>query len=558
MIDVFTRTHASRIVHGVHDRAVLASAEESVWYTYFVQAGVAVEIELSDMPYGVQYDFALYDQAGNCVQETAQHLDRVRFASFVATQDEEIYIRVFSHHGCDPDQEFALHVDRYQCLQGTLTGRHRLLANEGPYRLVGDVVITAGAVLEVEAGTILNVRSHNCLRVQAGGTLSLLGDAHRPIVILGATPSVGGGLWQRLLLEGITARVNHQFVTIHYDHAELLHPQAHRHLLNLLPSERPALIRDWYKAGSPYLARLLEGVERRGRWYEPWMFRKRDFYFGMDVEMFAEWEVRSGRLCDHRFVQGEVNYWEFVNAGFVQDLLLARRCVEQDHPAPHHRIQHLMEYWQQGRSWRAKHGVLKSTQVLFALEDALDAQSELHEHLQEMSRLFWKSHNTSIIYWDQSARALGLYDQETQEERLFINGVIIRLHFTCDLPYQFLSFGNQMPPVGMIGLFLNHGPFKYPAVYPAPPAPPAPQGTLDYHEETMVALFKMYLRFLLQKGTNPVYTWWLPTPADREVQDLLATTGLTWDASPLDWKREVIDPALQTLHEIQAQYLTSE
>jgi hypothetical protein len=546
------------LVNGAKYRAVLPTPETSDWYKFWLRAGEAVEIELSEMPLGVLYDLEVYDQSGDLFLGTAPLNDRVRFASYEAAADGEIYIRVFSSVGCDPDREYALHVDRFRNLNGTITGVQTLYAFEGPYRIGGgDLVIAPGGVLDVEAGTVLNVRSQDVLRIQSGGTLNLLGDAAQPVVILGATAQGEDGFWQGLEAED-GASIKRQFVTIFYDLIETPAPPKPGTVVNILPTERPALIRQWYQLASPYLSTVIDGVESTGKWYDPWAIKKRDLYFGMDVEMFAQWEVDSGRLCDQRFQRGEVNYWEYVNAGFLHDMLTARECLDNDEPAPHFRIQRMIDYLRHGKSWRDKHGVLKSTQILPRLDDLVEEDTELHQHMKEMSTLFWWSHNTSIVYWDHLARQLGLHAQEEHPEHQFVNGVIIRLDFSSDLPYQFLSFGNQMPPVGMIGIFLNHGPFKYPDCYPAPPAPPAPEGALDYHDETTIGLIKTYFEFLLHDGTNPVFTWWLPTPADREARQILETTGLTLDASMQDWKREVLDPAIQTLHEIQEKYLKSE
>ncbi|MBL0387800.1 hypothetical protein JJB07_14255 [Tumebacillus sp. ITR2] len=558
MIETRVREQAIHLTSGTKFRAALATESESYWYKFYLRAGEAVEIELSEMPRGVLYDLEVYDGDGSLVLGSAPLNDSVRFASYEGSIDADIFIRVYSQQGSDPNHEFALHVDRYKSLNGILTDNHTLYAFEGPYRIGGgDLVIAPGAVLDVEAGTILNVRSANVIRVHSGGTLNLLGSAELPVVILGATEAGPGGLWKELELAG-DAVVKRQFVTIYYDHQETSDAPPPGQVINILPSERPALIRQWYQLASPYLSSIIDGVESTGKWYDPWAIKKRDLYFGMDVEMFAQWEYESGRLCDTRFQQGVTNYWEYVNAGFLHDILLARQCVDNGESAPHFRIQRLMDYLCHGKSWREKHGVLKSTHILPKLDDALEEESELHTHVKEMSTLFWWSHNTSIVYWDQLARELGLHNQEEHDENLFVNGVIIRLHFSSDLPYQFLSFGNQMPPVGMIGIFLNHGPFKYPDVYPCPPAPAAPEGSLDYHDETTIGLIKTYFEFLLQDGTNPVFTWWLPTPADREARRILETTGLSMGASMQDWKRELVDPAIQTLHEIQVKYLKNE
>ncbi|KEO83670.1 hypothetical protein EL26_08410 [Tumebacillus flagellatus] len=546
------------MINGTKFRAALATEGESYWYKYFLRAGEAVEIELSEIPRGVAYDLEVYDEAGNCIYGTVPLFGCVRFASYEAGVDGEIYLRVRAEEGCDPNREFALHVDRYKSIGGILTGDNKLCAFDGPYRIGGsDLVIAPGAVLDIEAGTIINVRSQSALRVLSGGTLNLLGTAAQPVVILGASAGGEAGLWKELQAAE-ESRITRQFVTIYYDQAETHETPPPGHVINILPSERPALIRQWYQLASPYLSTIFDGVERTGKWYDPWSIKKRDLYFGMDVEMFAQWEYDSGRVCDERFRAGKTNYWEYVNAGFLHDILLARQCVDNDEPAPHFRIQRLMDYLRHGKSWQEKHGVLKSTHILPNLEDALEEETELHSHLKEMSTLFWWSHNTSIVYWDHLAREMGLHAQEEHDENLFVNGVIIRLHFSSDLPYEFLSFGNQMPPVGMIGVFLNHGPFKYPDCYPAPPAPPAPEDTLDPHDETTVGLIKTYFDILLHDGTNPVYTWWLPTPADREARRILETTGLQPDSSLDDWKREFVDPAIQTLHEIQEKYLKSE
>ncbi|MGZ6525360.1 MAG: hypothetical protein ACXVDB_09695, partial [Tumebacillaceae bacterium] len=170
----------------------------------------------------------------------------------------------------------------------------------------------------------------------------------------------------------------------------------------------------------------------------------------------------------------------------------------------------------------------------------------------------WLSHNTSIIYWDKRARERDVWQAEALTEAHFVNGVIIRLDFSADMPFSVPPFGTNTPPIGLIGFLLHRGPFKYPVQYPAPIPPKPPSDLLDYEDETTLQLVMAYLKYMLQNGTSSVFTWWLPTPSDREINSLLQQKGLTLASTPEDWKREILDPAWKSVEQLEAKYLQDE
>ncbi|WP_248565518.1 hypothetical protein [Paenibacillus sp. L3-i20] len=319
----------------------------------------------------------------------------------------------------------------------------------------------------------------------------------------------------------------------------------------IIPSDRDDAMKQWYMEVSPYKMKVATKVEYTGVWYRPILFtNKKDMYHGMDVELFTSWEIESNRISDTRYNIGTINYWEWVNAGFTYDTQRAKTLADNNQTSNQINIQRLIDYRKTGKVYLKKYGRLSLGQLANPFDNVTAAK--FYSHVRTMSASFWKSHNTSIVYWDDSARRYGYYGSEDPVKQTFIDGVIIRVEFTSDLPFSIPTFGNNVPPVGLIGVFLNSGPFKYPTVYPAP-APSS--STIDYGNGATAEIIRAYMEFLLNEGTNPVFTWWIPGSADDEARAFLQSKGLTIDSPREDWKLQFVDPAAKTIEAIKKKYL---
>ncbi|HEU4965206.1 MAG TPA: hypothetical protein VFV52_15365 [Bacilli bacterium] len=562
-----TRQQAQDLAYGVRYRATLATPGDEDWYRLELAAGEAVEFDLFDLPPKTDYAVELYDGDGNLLTSGRRLGERVRIGAHAAIVSGAYYLCVYSLDGSDPRHAYALHIDRYQALEGVIAEEMTLTPEQGPYHLgKSGVTLLSGATLRVEAGTVLNVRSGGQVHVQEGARLAVQGEARHPVFVLGVAgdkpprswltgAGVGAGTAETLLLQGVLEQqdllpkesVLQQGAEEVIVREGLYEPQDPT---QIPPSERAAWIRDWYLAASPYRFTWFEGLEWTGNWSDPLKVKRQEVYFGLDVELFTDWEVESGRLTDERFAAGELNYWEFVNAGFLADLEEARQVAQGSKRASHVRVQHFADYLTLGRQWLHRHGVWKVSHLLSLFHKP--EESEWLAHLRQLSDLFWLSHNTGVVYWDDLARQNGLHAGEDVFEALFINGVIIRVDYTASLQFALPVFGHKLPPIGLIGLMLHHGPFRYPDVYPAP----KPEGDAQEVEvDTAAQLVQAYLRFTLEARTNPVFTWWIPTGADDELRRLMKEKGLTFESSLDDWKRELVQPAWKTLLEIRQKYL---
>lgn len=561
-----TQQEAQVIEFGVRLRATVATPGDEDWYRLELQAGEAIEFDLFDIPEGTEYAVQLVDGDGRFLADGWPVGERVRIGSYAAKRAGSYFLCVYSLYGSDARRSYSLHVDKYRSLEGEIAGEVTLTPEDGPYRLgKAGLTLLPGAKLTLEAGTILNVRSGGQIHVLQGAMLQAAGEARLPIFVLGVPSDRPPRSW-------LVVAESAQHPTVHLLHIleqqDLLPEQSPLHQASkeviireglyesatptqVPPSQRPARIRDWYLAASPYRFTLIGGLEVTGDWHDPLRLKRRDVYFGMDVELFTEWEVESGRVTDERFESGEHNYWEFVNSGFLSDMEEASRVSAGLQATSHFRVRRFADYLACAKRWLNAHGVWKVGQ-LWHLFFNRSEESEWLAHLTELSELFWLSHNTSIVYWDDLARRNGLHAGEDVFEALFINGVIIRVDYTADLNFPVPVFGRNLPPVGLIGMLLHHGPFQYPSVYPAP----KPQGDAEQVEvDTAAHLVRAYIQYILADRTNPVFTWWIPTGADAELRRRMREKGLTHDSPLEDWRRELVQPAWKTLLEIRQKYL---
>ncbi len=319
----------------------------------------------------------------------------------------------------------------------------------------------------------------------------------------------------------------------------IIEEAAHLDDITMNPQARLKYIREWYKQASPYHFTWLDIFNKKKR-------NLRTYYLGMDVEMFSAWELQSSRIPLKQPFNANLNYWNYVNSNFIRDLQQAEKLYQQDQSTSDPRIQYFVDFLNKGREWNEQFG-----KVSFIKRWKKAWFQAFHHHFLEMCRLFWLSHNTSIVYWDYMARKQGIYQQEDSVEQLFINGVIIRVDFTASLPIRMPIYGNMVIPIGLIGEFLNHGPFRYPHLYPAP----MPDDVFDFSHHANGALLHHYISFFLNRHFSAVFTWWIPTPADSELEHLLHQHGLTLEASPSSWLREVLEPAEQTVEGLHHKYL---
>ncbi|MGD8190489.1 hypothetical protein ACQCN2_10935 [Brevibacillus ginsengisoli] len=425
-----------------------------------------------------------------------------------------------------------------------------------------DLTIPSGSCVTVEAGSVINVRSRNKMIVQDAGSLYFNGEAEKPITIIGATGDSTKQQWNQLFVSS-RAKSTLSHVIVQYDTdqngiefltpaspyiaaasstekftADLEETSYLKRASFLPPSTRLDYIKSWFQQASPYRFSFINDLM-------PF-----ELYFGNDVFTFADWEVASMRVNEKRLQAGLMNYWDFVNGNFAADLLEAAHLLAGNQSSLDLRIQRLIDFLVLGQNWRQKHGCFKWYDLLNPFKDD---EEEFFQTLEQMTTTFWLAHNSSIIYWDKKARDLGIWQKETRFEQQFINSVIIRVHFAADLPFTIPGFGNNIPPIGFLGISINHGPLRYPKMYPAP----KPERDVNYGSLSLASYLKFVFEFLLKGQTNPIYTWWLPTQADKKLYRLLNEKGISLDSPPEDWDREFIQPSQKTLEEIQKYYLAS-
>lgn len=528
-----------------------SSATEN-WYKIWLDANEAIEVQVSNIPANQCYRLQLFHEH-HTLQEESNHSGKLPdLCTYIAREAGFCLIKVTAESPFE-EQPYSLYVEKYKGLSGNIEGTHHLSAQNGPYMLgPDDLILSPGAVLEVEAGAVLNFRHGQFLEVHRGGTLNLNGEKEKPVLIMGVSGGSVQAIWQELIIHD-QARLNQRFVTVLYDSYSAL-PDLEP-LSNAMatieeptaipPSARPSLAKQWYMEASPYMITVLDGFDSDP--FHP--LKTIELYLGIDVEIFTQWEVESGRISDARFQQAQVNYWEYVNANFTADLLEAARLCAAEQTSDEYRIQRLIDYLRKGKEWRQQNGYFRLKDFINPFDEK--SFSDFYEQFMEMSYQFWLSHNTSVVYWDKRARELGIYAREDRIERAFIDGVIIRVDFTAELPVVIPGYENNVPPVGLIGLFLKSGPFRYPMEYPAP----VPQDDHDYGNKTTAALFQYYIELLIDGKTSAVYTWWLPTPADSDLKKQLQAQGVRPNSSLEEWEREIVQPAQKSVEEIQQKYL---
>ncbi|MFD2368833.1 hypothetical protein ACFSO0_02280 [Brevibacillus sp. GCM10020057] len=545
-------------------RIVKASPNETLqqeWYEIALAKSDAIEIHINNLTHH-ESSLEVYDSGGVRLAAAAWVPDAPLILPFFPAEDGRYLIKLTVGPDADPDHTYHLFVDKYTRLSGTIAGSLSLSASNSPY-LLGpqDVVIPAGSCLTVEAGATINVRGTSSLVVEDGGVLYLCGEATRPITVIGATGDPASHQWNQLHTSSQAQTVMSHLI-IQYDNdengAEFLSSSAPyvsasaawvpesaarideaalcQRASIIPPASRLEYIKRWFQQASPYHFSFLEELL-------PF-----ELYFGNDVTTFVDWEMDSDRISAKRFEVGQMNYWDFVNGNFASDLLEAADLFAGKQSSPEPRIQRLIDFLSIGQNWRQAHGYFKWYDLL----NPFNREGEAFEKtFEQMASAFWLGHNTSIIYWDKVAREIGLWDKEDELEQQFINSVIIRVHFAADLPFTIPGYGNNIPPVGFIGITINHGPLRYPRQYPIP----APEHKVNCGTLSVASYLKFFIDTLLHNRTNPLYTWWIPSQADQQLFGLLQEKGISIDSPPEDWDREFIQPSQKTLEEIRQYYL---
>lgn len=533
------------------------------WYKITLTAADAIEIHINNLTHPSSC-VEVYDQYGTRLERSAFTAGSPLIMRFFPSREGCYFIKLTIGPDPDPTHLCQLFVDKYTRLSGTVSGSLRLSADTGPYLLgPDDVIISAGCSVTVEAGTTLNVRGNRKIVVRDSGTLSLCGEATRPITIIGATGDPANHRWDQL--EASTQAVTFSaHLIIQYDNdangadfpaspapfvaaasslQEFTSTIEEAMLIKragiIPPPVRLDYIKTWFQQVSPYHFSFLEEIL-------PF-----ELYFGNDVTTFADWEIDSLRVSHERYESGHINYWDFVNGNFTSDLAEAAQLFASQLTSPEPRIQRLIDFLALGQNFRQTHGTFRLYDLINPFNDEED--EEFQRTFERMASAFWYAHNTSIVYWDKMARELGLWDKEDELEQQFINSVIIRVHFAADLPFTIPGYGNNIPPVGFLGIVINHGPFRYPKEYPIP----EPEHEVNYGTLSTAAYLKFFFETLVKRKTNPLYTWWIPSQADDQLFRLLNEKGISIDSPPEDWDREFIQPSQKTLEEIQHYYLST-
>ncbi|MED1945236.1 MULTISPECIES: hypothetical protein [Brevibacillus] len=528
-------------------------------YKLFLASTDAIEIHMSNLTHPLT-TITIYDIHRTKLAEAEYSPNAPIILPFFPEEDGLYYVQLTIGPDPDPQHTYQLHVDKYKRLSGIINQSEELSAENGPY-MIGpeDVIIAAGTSISFEAGTSINVRCQNKIVVQNGASISFRGEPDKPVVVIGAIDDTTAHRWNQLVLSPL-AEATFQHIIVQYDNDEdgvdfltsaapfvaiassveefestIAKANYVERAAVVSPSSRLDFIKTWFQQSSPYCFHIFGDLLP-------------ELYFGIDVTTFARWETDTKRINEERVEAGEINYWDFVNGNFTADLIEATLLFANNESSPELRIQRLIDFLIIAQKWRRKHGC-------FSLFDMLDPfhdhDEEFYKTFEQMSSAFWLAHNTSIIHWDTLSRELGIWQKESFFERQFINSVMIRLHFAADLPFSLPGYGNNIPPVGFLGISIHFGPFRYPEDYPAP----GPEFDVNYGELSTATYVKFMFESLLNGKTNPVYTWWIPTQADKELFRTLQEKGISLDSPPEDWDREFVQPARKTLEEIRAYYL---
>lgn len=531
------------------------------WYQIELTSTDAIEIHINNLTHPASC-VTVYDNFGTQCGQAMWTPGSPLILPFFPEDDGLYFIRLTEGPDTDPDHVYQLFVDKYTRLSGTMINASPLSAHNGPYLLgPDDVVILPGQSLTVEAGATINVRGSSRIVVQDSGALYLCGEATNPITIIGAIGDPAKHTWNQLSASPQAVTVLSHLI-VQYDNDEngaefLTTPTPFLALASSLreftatteeatlckrasivpPAARLAYIKSWFKQASPYHFSFFGEL------------LPIELYFGNDVTTFADWEIESLRVSHERFEQGHTNYWDFVNGNFTTDLVEAAHLFANKESSPEPRIQRMIDFLTICQNWRQTHGCFKWYDLINPFHKAGD---EFEKTFEELAPVFWRAHNTSIVYWDKLARELGIWKRENLLEQQFINSVIIRVHFAGDLPFAIPGYGNNIPPIGFVGISINHGPLSYPKVYPIP----APEHDVNYGTLSVANYLKFFFDTLLNKKTNSIYTWWIPSQADQELYALLQEKGISVDSPPEDWDREFIQPSQKTLEEIHHYYLS--
>lgn len=531
------------------------------WYKLWLTSSEAIEIHINNLTHPCS-SLEIYDREGNQLKEAVYSPHTSIVLPFFPPGEGYYYIHLTIGPDPDPAHVYQLHIDKYTRLSGTINDSLLVKADQGPY-LLGpeDLMIPAGCCVTVEAGAVINVRGPNKITVKDEGALYLTGEENNPITIIGATGDASQHQWDQLVLSPL-AETGTLHTIIQYDNddngMDFLTPvapliaaassveefretkaeAAYINRANMIPpASRLAYLKTWFQQVSPYRFSFLGDLL-------PF-----ELYFGIDVTTFADWEMDSTRVNEKRMEAGQINYWDFVNGNFATDLMEAAHLFANKQSSPELRIQRLIDFLSLGQGWRQKHGYFKWYDLLNPFNNE---EEEFYQTFEQMASTFWLAHNTSIIYWDKIARDLGLWQKENEFEQQFINSVIIRVHFAADLPITIPGYGNNIPPIGFLGITINVGPFRYPKQYPAP----EPEQDVNCGSLSTASYLKFLFETLIKGQTNPVYTWWLPTQADKQLYRMMNEKGVSFDSPPEDWDREFIQPSQKTLEEIQQFYLS--
>ncbi|EJL26875.1 hypothetical protein [Brevibacillus sp. BC25] len=528
-------------------------------YKLFLASTDAIEIHMNNLTHPLT-TIRIYDIHRTKLAEAEYSPNAPIILPFFPEEDGLYYVQLTIGPDPDPQHTYQLHVDKYKRLSGIINQSEEFPAENGPY-MIGpeDVILAAGTSISFEAGTSINVRCQNKIVVQNGASISFRGESDKPIVVIGAIDDATAHRWNQLVLSPL-AEATFQHIIVQYDNDEdgvdfltsaapfvaiassveefestVAKTNYVERAAVVSPSSRLDFIKSWFQQSSPYRFHIFGDLLP-------------ELYFGIDVTTFARWETDTKRINEERVEAGEINYWDFVNGNFTADLIEATYLFANNESSPELRIQRLIDFLIIAQKWRRKHGC-------FSLFDMLDPfhdyDEEFYKTFEQMSSSFWLAHNTSIIHWDTLSRELGIWQKESFFERQFINSVMIRLHFAADLPFSLPGYGNNIPPVGFLGISIHFGPFRYPEDYPAP----EPEFDVNYGELSTATYVKFMFESFLNGKTNPVYTWWIPTQADKELFRTLQEKGISLDSPPEDWDREFVQPARKTLEEIRAFYL---
>lgn len=528
-------------------------------YKLFLSAADAIEIHISNVTHPSS-NIIIYDIHRTKLAEATYSPNTPIILPFFPKEDGLYYVQVTIGPDPDPQHVYQLHVDKYKRLSGIINHSEELSAENGPY-MIGpeDVIVAAGTSICFEEGASINVRCQNKLIVQAGASIAFHGEQDKPVVIIGAISDATEHRWSQLVLSP-AAKASFRHMIVQYDNdadgVDFLKSSAPfiaiassveefeavvaktnyvERAAVVPPSTRLSFIKNWFQESSPYRFSLLGDLLP-------------ELYFGIDVATFAHWETDTMRINEERVRSGEINYWDFVNGNFTADLIEATHLFSNKESSSELRIQRLIDFLLLAQKWRQKHGYFSLFDIVNPFHEH---DEEFYKTFEEMSSSFWLAHNTSIVHWDTLSREIGIWQQESFFEQQFINSVIIRLHFAADLPFTLPGYGNNIPPVGFLGISIHYGPFRYPEDYPAP----EPAFDVNNGELSTATYVKFMIESLIDGKTNPVYTWWIPTQADKELFRIMQDKGISLDSPPEDWDREFVQPSRKTLEEIRAYYL---